>query len=56
VQQISARNLQTFPLFEVAALWYLLITSILTVLQGMLERRFARGHRGVGSTLQVAGA
>jgi len=56
VQQISARNLQTFPLFEVAALWYLLITSILTVGQGMLERRFARGHRGVGSTLQVAGA
>nr|NLI50662.1 amino acid ABC transporter permease [Propionibacterium sp.] len=56
VQQISARNLQTFPLFEVAALWYLLITSILTVGQGMLERRFARGHRGVGSTLQLAGA
>ncbi len=56
VQQISARNLQTFPLFEVAAIWYLLITSVLTVLQGMLERRFARGHRGVGSTVQVAAA
>lgn len=54
VQQISARNLQTFPLFEVAALWYLILTSVLTVLQGALERRVGRGHRGVGSTVKVA--
>ena len=56
VQQISARNLQTFPLFEVAAVWYLLLTSVLTVLQGALERRVGRGHRGVGSTARKEAA
>jgi polar amino acid transport system permease protein len=47
VQQIYSRNFQTIPLLIVAAIWYLLLTSILTVIQGFIERYFARGtvHR-----------
>jgi polar amino acid transport system permease protein len=40
---IYARNFQTIPLLIVAALWYLALTSVLTVGQHQLERRFARG-------------
>ncbi|HEY0494656.1 MAG TPA: amino acid ABC transporter permease [Kutzneria sp.] len=43
VQQIYSRNFQTIPLLIVAAIWYLLLTSILTVVQGFIERYFARG-------------
>jgi polar amino acid transport system permease protein len=43
VQQIYSRNFQTIPLLIVAAIWYLLLTSILTVIQGFIERYFARG-------------
>jgi polar amino acid transport system permease protein len=43
VQQIYSRNFQTIPLLIVAAIWYLLLTSILTVIQGFIERHFARG-------------
>ncbi|MFP5312989.1 MAG: amino acid ABC transporter permease [Actinomycetes bacterium] len=44
-QIIYARNFETIPLLIVASLWYLLITSILSVGQYYLERRFARGDR-----------
>jgi polar amino acid transport system permease protein len=43
VQIIYARNFQTIPLLITASLWYLFMTSILTVGQYYLERRFARG-------------
>jgi polar amino acid transport system permease protein len=43
VQQIYSRNFQTIPLLIVAAIWYLLLTSILTVIQGRIEKHFARG-------------
>jgi polar amino acid transport system permease protein len=43
VQQIYSRNFQTIPLLIVAAIWYLLLTSILTFIQGFIERHFARG-------------
>ena len=43
VQQIYSRNFQTIPLLIVAAIWYLLLTSILTFVQSRIERRFARG-------------
>lgn len=43
VQQIYSRNFQTIPLLIVAAVWYLLLTSILTFAQSRIERRFARG-------------
>lgn len=42
-QQIAMHNLQVFPMLLVATIWYLALTSILTLLQGRLERRFGRG-------------
>ncbi|RNL53053.1 amino acid ABC transporter permease [Arthrobacter oryzae] len=42
-QVIYARTFETVPMLIVASLWYLLITSILTIGQYYLERRFARG-------------
>jgi polar amino acid transport system permease protein len=48
VQQIYARTFQTVPLLIVAVLWYLLLTSILSVGQYFLERRFGRGFLPVG--------
>jgi polar amino acid transport system permease protein len=43
VQQIYSRNFQTIPLLIVAAIWYLLLTSVLTLVQSRIEKRFARG-------------
>ncbi len=48
VQQIYARTFQTVPLLIVAVLWYLLLTSILSIGQYFLERRFGRGFLPVG--------
>jgi polar amino acid transport system permease protein len=42
-QIIFARNFQTIPLLIVASIWYLILTSILTVGQFYVERHFARG-------------
>ncbi len=42
-QIIYARTFQTIPLLITASLWYLFLTSVLTVGQYYLERRFARG-------------
>ena len=39
-QLIYSRTYETIPLLIVASLWYLLIVSVLSVLQGGLERRF----------------
>lgn len=39
-QIIYARNFQTIPLLLVASIWYLICTSILTVIQTRIERRF----------------
>ena len=47
VQRIYSVNFQTIPLLIVAALWYLALTSVLSVGQGFVERRYGRGvHRG----------
>ncbi|TVT44436.1 amino acid ABC transporter permease [Amycolatopsis rhizosphaerae] len=43
VQQIYAQNYKIAPLLIVAALWYLFMTSVLTLLQRQIEKRFARG-------------
>jgi polar amino acid transport system permease protein len=43
VQQIYAQNFRIAPLLIVAALWYLLLTSILTLVQTRIEKRFSRG-------------
>lgn len=43
VQAIYTNNLQTVELLFAAALWYLVLTSVFSVGQYYLERRFARG-------------
>ncbi|MGH3871719.1 MAG: amino acid ABC transporter permease [Pseudonocardiaceae bacterium] len=43
VQQIYSRTFQTIPLLIVAAIWYLALTSALTVVQSRIERRVGRG-------------
>jgi polar amino acid transport system permease protein len=43
VQQIYSRTFQTIPLLIVAAIWYLALTSVLTVVQSQIERRVGRG-------------
>jgi polar amino acid transport system permease protein len=43
VQTIYSRTFQTIPLLIVAALWYLALTSVLSVGQMFVERRFGRG-------------
>ncbi|MET0133648.1 MAG: amino acid ABC transporter permease [Kibdelosporangium sp.] len=43
VQQIYSQNFRPIPLLIVAALWYLFCTSILTIAQSQIERRFSRG-------------
>ncbi|NYE94171.1 polar amino acid transport system permease protein [Psychromicrobium silvestre] len=43
VQVIYNRTQQVLPLLLVATLWYVLITSVLSVAQYYIERRFARG-------------
>ncbi|NEC56863.1 amino acid ABC transporter permease [Amycolatopsis rubida] len=42
-QTIYAQNYKTVPILVVAALWYLFMTSVLTVVQYYIERYFARG-------------
>ena len=55
VQQIYATNYETIPLLIVASLWYLAVTSVLSVGQYYLERKLGRGHahatRGLASYL-----
>jgi len=43
VQRIYSQNFQTIPLLIVAAAWYLALTSVLSIGQGFVERRFGRG-------------
>ena len=42
-QTIYGHNFETIPLLIVVSLWYLLLTSVLSVGQSFLERRFSRG-------------
>jgi polar amino acid transport system permease protein len=43
VQLIYAVNFKTIPLLIVASIWYLILTSVLTVGQYYIERHYARG-------------
>jgi polar amino acid transport system permease protein len=45
-QLVYARTYQTIPLLIVASLWYLIVTTVLTVGQLWLEKRFSRGSSG----------
>lgn len=50
VQTIYNRNFKVVPLLIVALLWYLAVFSLLSLLQGRLERRFSRGHGTAAAT------
>jgi polar amino acid transport system permease protein len=42
-QLIYARTYETIPLLIVASLWYLIVTTVLTMIQIPLERHFSKG-------------
>jgi polar amino acid transport system permease protein len=44
-QMVYARTYETIPLLMVVCVWYLLITSVLTVGQSALEKYYSRGVR-----------
>ncbi|MBS1677223.1 MAG: amino acid ABC transporter permease [Actinobacteria bacterium] len=45
-QAIYSRNYETIPLLIVVSIWYLFLTSLLTIGQRQIEAYFGRGHRG----------
>lgn len=44
VQLIYARNFETIPLLVVASIWYLIVTTILSIGQHYVERHFGKGR------------
>lgn len=54
VQLVYNRTFQVIPLLVVASLWYLVITSVLSVIQHRLEARFARGSSRSGRAIKAA--
>jgi polar amino acid transport system permease protein len=52
-ENIASRDLKTMELLFVASIWYLLLTSISSVGQRYLERRFSMYRRRVGTTSVV---
>lgn len=46
LQSIGSRTYQTFPVLVAAVIWYLIICSVLMVVQSRLEARFGRGFSG----------
>jgi polar amino acid transport system permease protein len=46
LQSIGSRTYQTFPVAVAAVLWYLIICSVLMVIQSRVERYFGRGFGG----------
>lgn len=49
VQDIYNANFKVIPLLMVAVIWYLLITSVLNVIQGAIERYYGRSEQMSGS-------
>jgi polar amino acid transport system permease protein len=49
-QNIINRTFATFPLLLVACIWYLFMTTVLTIGQSHLERHFGRGSSRGGTT------
>jgi polar amino acid transport system permease protein len=49
VQAVYNRTFEVIPLLLVAVSWYLLVTSILNVVQSVIEGYYARGHKGVSA-------
>jgi polar amino acid transport system permease protein len=44
-QEIYSRTYQTIPLLMVATLWYLALTTVLTWVEHVVEKRLRQGHR-----------
>jgi polar amino acid transport system permease protein len=59
-QLIYSDNFQTIPLLLTASIWYLLMTSVLTVIQYYVERHYNRSNRTIGrawrQALRIKGA
>ncbi len=53
VQAVYNRTFQVIPLLMVAVLWYLLITSLLNVVQSAIERYYARGEGGASAPMAL---
>jgi polar amino acid transport system permease protein len=51
-QLIYGRNFQQIPLLIVASIWYLVLTTILTLVQNRIERRMSRGVYGGGAQVR----
>ncbi len=51
IREAYTQNYKIIPLLIVAAIWYLALTSILSIPQMWLERRYGRGFTGVRPTL-----
>ena len=49
-EQIYSQNYRVIPLLVVAGLWYLLLTSLLSIPQRRLERHFGRGAVSAGQS------
>lgn len=49
-QLIYQTNFQTIPLLIVASIWYLILTTILTVIQYFVERHFSRSLHQIPSS------
>ena len=49
-EQIYSQNYRVIPLLVVAGLWYLLLTSLLSIPQRRLERHFGRGAVAAGQS------
>jgi polar amino acid transport system permease protein len=47
VQQAYAQNFKTIPLLIVASMWYLFLTSIMSIGQHYLEEHYGRGFGAV---------
>jgi len=48
-QSIYSRTYETIPVLLVASFWYLVATSVLSILQVRLERRLGRGRQPAGA-------
>ena len=48
-QLIYGRNFQQIPLLIVASIWYLALTTVLTIIQSRLEKRMSRGVLGTST-------
>ncbi|WP_460449763.1 amino acid ABC transporter permease [Alsobacter sp. SYSU BS001988] len=54
VQSIYNRTFEVIPMLLVAVFWYLLVTSVLNVMQGFIERHYNRGDRAVTTARRAA--